>query len=175
MSKINYALVQRRNPLKKDAPKLFYATSQKSGDLTFNEIKDRIAHSTTATAGDVALVVESLLKVISDALKEGKSVILDRFGNFRLSIASKGAATMKEFSTDLIKCVRILFRPSQELKIAKTALAFEQKASVTEQRASLRAKLKESKPVVTPTQPETKPDTKPTNPGGKPGDPEFIG
>jgi predicted histone-like DNA-binding protein len=175
MSKINYSLVQRRNPSKKDAPKLYYANAQKSGDLTFSELKSQIAHSTTATAGDVALVVESLLKVISDALKDGKSVFLDQFGQFRMTLCSKGAATMKDFHTEMIKGVRILFHPCKELKPMMKDLLFEQKITVKEQKEQLRAKLKESKPVVTPTQPETKPDTKPTNPGGKPGDPEFIG
>ena len=160
MANLFYALVPRRNPAKKDAPKLFYAASQKSGDLTFGEIKERIAHSTTATAGDVALVVESLIKVVGDALKEGKSVFLDRFGNFRLSISSKGSKTAKEFTREMIRGVRILFRPAKELKISKTGLTYEQKESVTEQRAAIRAKLKGTAPV-TPATPGTGGGTKP--------------
>ena len=182
MGKINYSLVLRRNPIKKDAPKLYYASAQKTGDLSFDEIKSKIAHSTTATAGDVSLVLESLLKVMSDALKEGKAVILDKFGNFRLSFSSKGAKTMKEFTSEMIRGVRVLFHPCKELKPAKNMLSFEQKATVAEQKASLKAKLKGEvtgeKGEVKPTNPgtgggtggsETKP-TEPTKPGGGSGE-----
>ena len=182
MGEINYSLVQRRNPAKKDAPKLYYASAQKTGDLSFDEIKSKIAHSTTATAGDVSLVLESLLKVMSDALKEGKAVILDKFGNFRLSFSSKGAKTMKEFTSEMIRGVRVLFHPCKELRPAKNMLSFEQKATVAEQKASLKAKLKGEvtgeKGEVKPTNPgtgggtggsDTKP-TEPTKPGGGSGE-----
>jgi len=181
MSKIGYALVQRRNPSKKDAPKLFYAASQKSGDVSFKEIKDSIAHSTTATAGDVSLVIESLLKVIKEHLKQGHSILLDEFGIFRLSFSSKGVATAKEFSTDLIRNVRVLFRPCKELKAIKDMLMFEQRTSKKEQDALLKAK-KEGKIIdmgggTTPVTPVTpgKTDTGKDNTGSgdlNPADPE---
>jgi predicted histone-like DNA-binding protein len=103
MGKVNYSLVQRRNPVKKDAPKLFYASAQKTGDLTYEEIQKSISSRTTATPGDVSCVIESLLADIAAGLKAGKSVFLDKFGKFRLSLGSKGAATMKEFTTDMIR------------------------------------------------------------------------
>ena len=175
MGMINYALVQRRNPAKKDAPKLFYASAQKSGNLTFDELKGQIAHATMATEADVSHIVESLLKVIGDGLKAGKSVFLDKFGQFRLSLISKGSQTMKDFNTEMIRGVRILFHPCKELRPKRDALSFEQKATVAEQKASLKAKLKGE---VTPTKPdteggtggsETKP-TEPTKPGGGSGE-----
>jgi predicted histone-like DNA-binding protein len=174
MSKINYALVQRRNPLKKDAPKLFYATAQKSGDLTFNELKDQIAHATMATKADVSHIVESLLKVMGDGLKAGKSIFLDQFGKFRLVFSSKGVPAMKDFSTELIRNIHIVFRPCRDLKISRNELTFEQKTTVKEQKETLRAQLKESKPV-TPTKPETKPDTNPSGTGGKNDDSDLVG
>ena len=148
MSKVGYALVQRRNPAKKDAPKLFYAAAQKSGEISFKEIKESIAHSTTATAGDVSLVLESLLRVIKDHLKQGHSILLDEFGIFRLSFSSKGVNTMKEFTTDLIRNIRILFRPCKELKAIKDTLMFEEKSTRKEQIAILKAK-KEGKTIDT--------------------------
>ncbi len=176
MGMINYALVQRRNPAKKDAPKLFYASAQKSGNLTFDELKGQIAHATMATEADVSHIVESLLKVIGDGLKAGKSVFLDKFGQFRLSLISKGSQTMKDFNTEMIRGVRILFHPCKELRPKRDALSFEQKATVSEQKASLKAKIKGEgrgeKGEVTPTKPDTGGgtggDTKPTDPT-KPG------
>jgi predicted histone-like DNA-binding protein len=171
MGKINYSLVQRRNPAKKDAPKLYYASAQKSGDVTFKEIKESIAHSTTATAGDVSLVLESLLTVIKEYLKQGRSILLDQFGNFRLSFSSKGVATMKEFSTEMIKNIHILFRPCKELKAIKNELSFEQKMTKVEQVAALKNKVKNGLPSVPKddtgkdSQPVTGGETKPSTGG----------
>ena len=141
MANVFYALVKRRNPAKKDAPQLYYAAAQKSGDLTFDELKASIAHATMATAADVSHIVESLLRVMSDGLKAGKSVFLDKFGKFRLSFSSKGAKTMKEFGTEMIRGIHIVFRPSKELQISKSELSFEQKETVAEQKAALKAKI----------------------------------
>lgn len=132
MANVFYALVKRRNPLKKDAPQLYYAAAQKSGDLTFDELKASIAHATMATPADVSHIVESLLKVMSDGLKSGKSVFLDKFGKFRLSFSSKGAKSMKEFGTEMIRGIHIVFRPSKELLIRKDELTFEQKDTVAD-------------------------------------------
>lgn len=141
MGNLKYALIQRRNPQKKDAPQLFYATAQKSGDLTFEEIKQDISERTTATAGDVSLVIESLLLNIAKGLKEGKSVFLDKFGKFRLSLSSKGVSSMKEFSTDLIRSIRIVFTPCKELRFKKKDLAYEQTVSKVEQKKALKAQM----------------------------------
>jgi predicted histone-like DNA-binding protein len=141
MGKLNYSLVARRNPLKKDAPKLFYASAQKSGDLTYDEIQKSISSRTTATAGDISCVIESLLADIAAGLKAGKSVFLDKFGKFRLSFSSKGAATMKEFTTDMIRGIRIIFCPCKELRLSKKDLQFELMTTKAEQKAALKAKM----------------------------------
>ena len=116
-----------------------------------------------ATEADVSHIVESLLKVISDGLKAGKSVFLDKFGQFRLSLSSKGAKTMKEFNTDMIRDIRILFHPCKELKPAKNVLSFEQKVTVAEQKASLKAKIQAGS-TGTGSGSGSGGDTKPTDP-----------
>jgi predicted histone-like DNA-binding protein len=141
MGKVNYSLVQRRNPVKKDAPKLFYASAQKTGDLTYEEIQKSISSRTTATPGDVSCVIESLLADIAAGLKAGKSVFLDKFGKFRLSLGSKGAATMKEFTTDMIRTIRIVFTPAKSLRLSKKDLQFELMTTKAEQKAALKAKM----------------------------------
>ena len=98
MANVFYALVLRRNPLKKDAPKLYYAAAQKNGNFSFEAIKRRIAQATMATEADVSHIVESLISIISEGLKNGQSVFLDKFGQFRLSFSSKGAKTMKSLT-----------------------------------------------------------------------------
>jgi len=141
MANVFYALVQRRNPLKKDAPKLYYAAAQKNGNFSFEAIKRRIAQATMATEADVSHIVESLISVISEGLKNGQSVFLDKFGQFRLSFSSKGAKTMKEFTPEMIHRLHIVFHPCKELRVQKNELSFEQKTTVTEQRAALKAKI----------------------------------
>ena len=141
MANVFYALVQRRNPLKKDAPNLYYAAAQKNGNFSFEAIKKRIAQATMATEADVSHIVESLISIISEGLKNGQSVFLDKFGQFRLSFSSKGAKTMKEFTPEMIQRLRIVFHPCKELKVEKSELSFEQKTTVTEQKAALKAKI----------------------------------
>jgi predicted histone-like DNA-binding protein len=167
MGKVNYSLVQRRNPAKKDAPKQFYASAQKTGDLTYDEIKKEISLRTTATAGDVALVIESLISDITSGLKAGKAVFLDKLGKFRLSFSSKGVATAKEFTTDLIKGIRIVFTPCKELKLTKKELSFELAPTRKEQAAAVK-KIKNGTEVVVPKDPE-KPATGGDTTGGGSG------
>ena len=61
MANVFYALVKRRNPLKKDAPQLYYAAAQKSGDLTFDELKASIAHATMKKLEKGAELLDDIL------------------------------------------------------------------------------------------------------------------
>jgi predicted histone-like DNA-binding protein len=113
------------------------------------------------------LVIESLISDITSGLKAGKAVFLDKLGKFRLSFSSKGVATAKEFTTDLIKGIRIVFTPCKELKLTKKELSFELAPTRKEQAAAVK-KIKNGTEVVVPKDPE-KPATGGDTTGGGSG------
>jgi len=77
MGKMNYSLVLRRNPAKKDEPKKYYASAQTTGVFTFQQLSERIADRSTASIADVSLVIKNLLKVMTDELQNGNTVLVD--------------------------------------------------------------------------------------------------
>ena len=56
----NYALVARKNPLKKEDPAKFYPQIQHSGEVTLDEISDDIEENCTATSSDIQAVVVAI-------------------------------------------------------------------------------------------------------------------
>lgn len=115
---IKYRLVSRKD-MAKDAPvgsKLFYAASSSNGMCDLTTLCEIIADRSAATAGDVKLVLDGLMYVVQQKLKEGQTIQLGDLGYFQAHIGSKGAKTTKEFTTDLIKRCRITFRPGKLLQ-----------------------------------------------------------
>ena len=53
---VNYSVVERKNPSKKDAPLKFYAQAQSNGDVDTDEMARRIEKSCTVTRADVNAV-----------------------------------------------------------------------------------------------------------------------
>ena len=74
-----------------------------------------IADRSAATPGDVKLVLDGVIHVLKQKLPEGQTVQVGDLGYFQASLGSQGAATEKEFSANLIKRRRILFRPGKLL------------------------------------------------------------
>ena len=54
---VNYSVVERKNPSKKDAPMKFYAQAQSSGDVDTDEMARRIEKSCTVTRADVTAII----------------------------------------------------------------------------------------------------------------------
>ena len=61
-------------------------------------------------------MIDTFLDTIPKHLMSGKSISLGRLGIFRLSVSSDGAATPEEFNANMISNIRVLFRPSVELR-----------------------------------------------------------
>lgn len=150
MGKMNYSLVLRRNPAKKDEPKKYYASAQTTGAFTFQQLSERIADRSTASIADVSLVIKNLLKVMTDELQNGNTVLVDDIGTFRLGFSSKGVAKISDFSTDMIKRVHVVFYPSVALKASCTGLQFEMTTTRAIQAKALKDAKAGTNPVVDP-------------------------
>ena len=89
--------------------KLFYAASSSNG------LCEIIADRSAATAGDVKLVLDGLLFVVKQKLQDGQTIQLGDLGYFQAVLGSKGSPTKKEFTTDLVRRPRVVFRPGKTL------------------------------------------------------------
>lgn len=80
------------------------------------ELAESIAEMSTASPGDVHLVLRSLPKVMSDFMNAGRPVHIDGLGSFhfKLSCAGRGVDTPEEVSRKQIKSIRIQFLPERQ-------------------------------------------------------------
>ena len=101
---VKYKLVLKKDLTKGAAAgaKRYYASAPVSGTMNFNSICDVIADRSTASDGDVALVVRGLLRATEEALLRNEVVELDTLGRFRLSLGSSGSLTEKDFQASMI-------------------------------------------------------------------------
>ena len=95
--------------------KLFYAASSSNGMCDLATLCDIIADRSAATPGDVKLVLDGLLFVVKQKLQDGQTIQLGDLGYFQAVLGSKGATTKKEFTTDLVRRPRVVFRPGKAL------------------------------------------------------------
>lgn len=120
-----YKLVLRKD-MRKDAAegsKLYYASANTTGTC------DLISAQSTASSGDVKLILDELVNVMRRNLGKGEVVKVGELGSFQLQFGSTGTLTEKEFSHALIKSRRIVFRPGKLLKDAIKNYTFEKIAS----------------------------------------------
>lgn len=124
-SVVNYALVARKNPMKKDDPAKYYPQIQHSGEVTLDEMAADIEENCTATSSDIQAVVDALRKRIIRHLKEGKIVRLGALGSLRLSVSSAGAESEEKFSASMIKTSRVIYVPGGTLQEMLKVLKFQ--------------------------------------------------
>ena len=81
-----------------------------------DELARRIAQMSTASTGDVHLVLRSLPSVMAQIMNEGRTVHIDGLGSFffKLSCAGRGIDTPEEVSRKQIKDIRVQFLPERQ-------------------------------------------------------------
>lgn len=129
-----YKLIQRKD-MRKDAvanAKLYYASANTTGACDVYELCDLISAQSTASSGDVKLILDELVNVMRRSLGKGEVVKVGELGSFQLQFGSTGTPTEKEFNQALIKNRRIIFRPGKLLKEAVKNYTFEKIVSEVE-------------------------------------------
>lgn len=112
--------------------KLYYGQVRMRQTIDFDTLCTMIADRSTASKGDVLLVIDGLLHVMTKYLTEGNSVQVGDFGNFRMSVGSTGTALQEDFNPSLFKKGRIVFTPGARLKQILAKPKFEKLDVVTE-------------------------------------------
>ena len=130
---LSYSLIKCRN-MEKDAPvgsKLVYGSTRATSRMDLNKLCDAIAAHSTASRGDVMLVLEGLIYEMCSKLTEGYSISLGTFGTFRITNGSKGVATPEEFNASMFNKGRITFSAGTMLRGALKDLKYEKMQVVT--------------------------------------------
>ena len=134
---VTYSVVPRRNPSEKGTPPKFYAQAQARGDVSLREMAERIQTSCTVHKSDVYAVLVALEDVVADAIQNGEIVRLGDLCTLQVSLSGKGALSEEEYTTDLIKRAKIIFRPGTVLANALASLSFSKvKVKYTKEDAS---------------------------------------
>lgn len=96
--------------------KKFYASIAHRERITLKELSEEIADGRTLTPTDVMVVLISLSGKIPTHLLKGDIVELGDLGTLTVNFSSEGSLAEDEFEVGMIKGLRILFRPSADIK-----------------------------------------------------------
>ena len=122
---LKYKLIEKGNPRDLTAPKKFYASHVSSGRKTIKNISRDIEDKSSLSRGDISNVLDNLVDQIPKYLLDGQLVSLGELGSFRLTLSSEGAEQEKDFKSNMIKNVKIIFTPGKMLKDEVAKARFE--------------------------------------------------
>ena len=114
--KLKYHLIQRVNPRSPNEAKKYYAKEIIIGEINLRQLAKEIADISTVSTIDTIAVIESFIQLIPKHIAQGKIVRLGEFGSYSIKIMSNGVENNDDFNCDMIKGVKIYFRPGKELK-----------------------------------------------------------
>ncbi|MGQ8335611.1 HU family DNA-binding protein [Sunxiuqinia sp. A32] len=113
---LTYKLVERGNPSDPTAPKKLYASPVKKGTKTISSLSTDIADISSLSRGDISNVITNLVERIPKDLLEGNSVSLGELGTLRIGFSSDGVEDEKDFHTNKIKNLKVIFTPGKLIK-----------------------------------------------------------
>ncbi len=148
---VQYHLVLRKNMSKEVAEgeeKLYYAQTRATRTCEFDELCDLVAESSTASSGDVKIVIDRLIAFTAKALERGEVVQLGELGSMQLTMGSKGSVTQEDFSSNLLKKARLRFRPGALLKSSMNNAKGERTTITTTTTPTVPTEPEEDEPVV---------------------------
>lgn len=127
-----------KNPIKGTTKA--YGNLQLTGVVTINELADHMAeHNTVFSKGTIVGVLSDLGACLRELILQGYKIDLGDIGTFAPTIASKGAASIKEFTQANITKMGVNFKPGYALQGLLRDAEFEQTTSRAAQAAALKA------------------------------------
>ena len=107
---LQFHLVQRKNLSKNvevGKEKLYYAQTRATGTCSFDELCEIVAESSTASSGDVKVVIDRVIKFLLLFLARGEVVQCGELGTFQL---------LQTSSSNMLYRARLRFRPGPKLR-----------------------------------------------------------
>ena len=121
---VKFNIVERANPINREAPKKFYASIQATGRVSTRDLAARAAQMSTLTPIDMMAAIESFLTIVPEELAKGNIVELGDFGSFWLKATSEGAETAEDVRADQIGTVLPRFNPGPVFKAVLKRIKF---------------------------------------------------
>ena len=114
---VNYKLVRKKNPQKKNEPAKWYATPNSAKPLAQKALTRAATENTTTAPIEMEAAMELLAAFIPQQLQQGHTVNVPGMGTFRLTFKSEGVEDIDKFNAgQMIKSPRIVFTPAKELR-----------------------------------------------------------
>lgn len=102
---------------------VYYASPKSKQKFTNKMVIDRIVRETSLASGDVKNALDSLSKIVNDALLMGASVDLAELGSLRLIVSSKMMDTKEEVTVKkALNKPKIQFTPKQAMRDAANSV-----------------------------------------------------
>lgn len=126
---LKFKVIPKKNPISQAVA--YYAQKVDTTRVSFDDLCDRVAHSTTATRADAKAVVDEFCHQVLQILLDGKSVSIGDLGSFHTTLKNKknGAATADKFDASMIENVMVRWvRPTvmrREFKPGTGSVRFE--------------------------------------------------
>lgn len=109
---IRYKVIPRKNPIDKSIK--YYASTNDTQQVSFDQICEEVAHSSTATQADVKAVLNEIILYMQMHLLDGRSVNLGDLGSFHVTLKSQGETNKEDFTAANITNVMVRWtRPTK--------------------------------------------------------------
>lgn len=105
--------------------KRFFGQVRCGACIQFDRICEQVALLSTATKGDVELILDSFVEIIREQLDHGNIIQLGDFGNFRIAAGSRAVEPEEKFPASAIRRPRIVFSPGKQLRRVAEDITFE--------------------------------------------------
>jgi predicted histone-like DNA-binding protein len=93
----------------------WYARAKNVSTLRTRDIARLVERNATAKESDVKAVIREMVDVLQRQCQEGKRVVIEGLGWFKIGIESKGALTAKDFNArENVTGAHIIFQPETE-------------------------------------------------------------
>lgn len=96
-----------------------YGRAVVDGVIDTKEIARKINKRCTLTEPDIIAVINALETEIGYGLADGKRIVLDGFGSFKVGLTTTPADSAKKFTSANIKGMHVIFLPATEMEQGK--------------------------------------------------------
>ncbi len=122
---IQYKVISTFKPgAGKEGEKIYFPRLTGSTPANLEEMAGLLAQRTSASRGDVYLVLTGLAELIPELLSQGKTVRIDRLGSFALHAKVLTSDSPEEVSYRNIKELRLRFKADKEIKKMLKRISF---------------------------------------------------
>ncbi|NLI37153.1 MAG: hypothetical protein GX416_11685 [Bacteroidales bacterium] len=111
---IKYDVYKTPSP-REEEPDHFHARAVSKGVITYAQLKTDLEYASSATPGDVSLIMDGIVSQIKRHLSEGESVQLGDLGTFSVGISGPNAIKRKAINATNLEVTDVYFRPRKKL------------------------------------------------------------